>query len=136
MLLEARNTLDQFEAFLAGLEHDVRIRHRQDMALIVSGDFIAKSPMLGSTLCDAKSRALEGFMASVGLWPENVGSLPTFAVGDRASVIDVTFARLPRGSSIRNWRVRDDVFSDSNHRKVNSWKDCCSTEYQTSFLVP
>lgn len=33
-------------------------------------------------------------------------------------MVDVTFARLPRGASIRDWRVRADLYSDSDHRYV------------------
>lgn len=61
----------------------------------MAGDFNAKSPAWGSVTTDARGRFLERFAAALDLWPENVGSVPTFAVGDRSSVVDVTFARLP-----------------------------------------
>lgn len=49
------------------------------------------------------------------LWPENIGPILTFAVGDSSLVVDAIFARLLRGSSIRNWQVRPDLYSDSEH---------------------
>lgn len=104
------------ETFLAGLERDVRSRYRQDMALIVAVN--AKSPSWGLASGDTRGAALENFMASVAFGSENVGSVPTFVMGDRASVMDVTVARLPRGSSIRDWRMRDDIFIDSDHHYV------------------
>lgn len=84
-----------FEAFLAELESDIRSRLCPDMDIIVAGDFNAKSPSWGSVATDARGRVLKRFAAALDLWPENVRSVPTFAVGDRSSVIDVTFARLP-----------------------------------------
>lgn len=85
-----------------------------DSVLVVAGDFNSKSPACSSGTRDGWGNALERFTAALELWPENVGSVPTFAVGDRSSVIDVTFARLPRVSSIRRWRVRADIFSNSD----------------------
>lgn len=110
--------LDLFEGFLANLEQDLRARATPDIAVAVAGDFNAKSPSWGSGSSDSRGQLLERFAASVDLWPVNVGSVPTFSAGDRPSVIDVTFANLPRGSSIRDWRVREDLFSDSDHRYV------------------
>lgn len=112
--------LVMFEEFLAGLEMDVRMNHRPNMGLIVAGDFNLKSPAWGSRFVNARGQLLERFAASLGFWPENVGSVPTFAVGDRSLVMDVTFANLSGGggSSICRWRVRDDVFSNSDYRYV------------------
>lgn len=110
--------LNQFEGFLTNLECDIRARANPDVGVIVAGDFNAKSPSWGSDTCDARGQVLERFAASVNLWPVNSGSVPTFSVGDRSSVIDVTLANLIRGSSIRDWRVRDDLYSDSDHRYI------------------
>lgn len=43
---------------------------------------------------------------------------PTFSVGQRSSVIDVTLAQLPAIMSITGWRVRLDLFSDSDHNYI------------------
>lgn len=84
--------LEEFEGFLAGLEVNIRRHAIPEAALIVAGDFNAKSPEWGSETLDARGRALGLFMASLQLWPKNIGSTPTFAVGDRMSCIDVTLA--------------------------------------------
>lgn len=110
--------LQEFEGFLSGLDAALRGLAKEGQTLIVAGDFNAKSTMWGSAVDDRRREILANFAATWELWPENVGSVPTFAVGDRSSVVDVTFARLSRGSSIRDWRVRDDVFSDSDHNYI------------------
>lgn len=107
--------LGDFEGFLSGLEVDLRTRMFSGENIVVGGDFNAKSTAWGSDSENARGRTLEQFTASLGLWPENVNTTPSFAVGDRSSVIDVTFAWLSRGSSIVGWRVQADVFSDSDH---------------------
>lgn len=81
--------LDVFESFLAGLETDVRTRESAGKAIILAGDFNAKSQEWGSAVRDNRGVALELFCASLSLWSENVGSAPTFSVGHRSSVIDV-----------------------------------------------
>lgn len=58
----------------------------------------------------------EGFLS--GLEAELRTRLRPDLALDSTSVIDVTLARLPRGSSISGWRVREDIFSDSDHRYV------------------
>lgn len=90
-------------------------RASDDLALIVADDLNAKSAAWGSSTEDPRGEALGRFAAAWGLWPENVGTAPTFEIGDRSSVIDVTFARLPMGSFFRGWKVRNNVFSDSDH---------------------
>lgn len=110
--------LEDFEGFLSGLEVDRKLRMNSVGNIVVGGDFNAKSTAWGSDLEDARGRALGQFAASLGLWPENVGSTPTVAVGDRSSVMDVTFVRLSRRSSISGCRVRDDVYSGSDYRYI------------------
>lgn len=61
---------------------------------------------------------LERSTVAWGLWPENVSSVRTFAVGDHSSVIDMIFACLPRGSSVCSWRVQGEVYSYSDHRNI------------------
>lgn len=68
--------------------------------MVVAGDFNAKARTWGSAVDDARGAVLGEFAASLGLWAENVGSVPTFAAGERFSVVDVTFARLPRRSAV------------------------------------
>lgn len=88
------------------------------MVLLVSGDFNAKSLQWGSNVLNARSSTLKQFAAVWDLWPANDGSKPTFAIGNRESVIDVTPARLPRGWSVTDWQVRADLFSDNDRKYI------------------
>lgn len=107
--------LHEFEGFLSGLNATLRNHVMNDMTVIIAGDFNAKSPTWGSTTEDSRGEVLGTFAAAWRLWLKNVGSTLTFAVGGHTLVIDVTLARYPMGSSVRGWRVRNDVFSDSDH---------------------
>lgn len=71
----------------------------EGVVILVAGDLNAKSKAWGSAVDDWRGDQLARFAAEWGLWPENVGSVPTFAVDGRSSVVDVTHARLSRGSS-------------------------------------
>lgn len=110
--------LGDFEEFLSGLKADLRARLRPGQNIVVAGYFNAKSKSWNSGTDDARGGALRLFVASLSLWPENVGPVPTFAWTNGSSVIDVTFARLPRRSSISGWRIRDDEYSDTDHRYI------------------
>lgn len=57
-------------------------------------------------------------MVTLELWPENIGLAPPFAVDNWTSVVNGTFAQLPRGSLISVWRVRPNIFSDSDHQYI------------------
>lgn len=110
--------MEKLEGLRAGLKVDVRLRLRSSMGIIIGDDFNTKSSTCGSNASDARGQALERLMVSAGFWPENVDLVRIFAVGDRSSMIDVTFARLPRGWSIHDWRVQEDIFSEYNPRYV------------------
>lgn len=100
------------------MKSDIRERCHPSDVLIVAGDLNAKSPTWGAGNGDQRGVILECFAEALDLHPENVNSVPTFSVVGRSSVVDVTFARLLRGSSIGEWRVRADLFSDSDHRYI------------------
>lgn len=110
--------LQDFERFLAGLEDDVRRRDNPEAVLIIAGDFNAKSSKWGLDTRNQHGSTLERFSSLLLLWSMKVGSVPTFAIRERSSVINITFARLPTGISIRDWRVRDDLNSNSDHRFI------------------
>lgn len=74
--------LREFEGFLSGLEAELRRRLRSVLTVVFAGDFNAKSRSWGSSVDNARGAAVKRLAASLGLWPENVGSVPTFAVGD------------------------------------------------------
>lgn len=75
--------VSDFKAFLSGLEVDVRGRCHLTSIIIVARDFSVKSPAWGSAIGDRRGEVLERFVAALELLPENIGSVPTFAVGDR-----------------------------------------------------
>ena len=60
---------------------------------------------------------LSEYLASTNLEVVNQGSEPTFCVGNKQTVIDVTLASRPMDQEIFNWKVKpEDTFSD--HRKI------------------
>lgn len=77
----------EFEALLAGLDAEIRTRKVAGASLVVAEDFNARYTTWGSETVDVRGAVLERFAAALDLWPENVGSNLTFAVGDRTSVI-------------------------------------------------
>lgn len=110
--------MHRFGGFLLGLEVSLKGRLTLGMSVVVAGDFNAKARSWGTGVDDPRGVTLEVFVASLGLWQENIRSVPTFSVGDRTSVVNVTLARRPKGSSINGWGVRDDVWSNSDHSYV------------------
>lgn len=84
-------TMEEFEGFLSTLEIDVRSRcRRPGQTIIIAGDFNSNFPLYGSKAQDARGAALKRFVVALDLWVANVRSLPTFSVGSRSSVMDVT----------------------------------------------
>lgn len=110
--------IEESEGFRARFEADVWRRDNPEVALIKSGNYNAKSPEWGSETRDLRDVKLEFFGASLSLWSHNIGPVPTFAIGGRTSVINVMLAQLPLGMSIRDWRVREDLYSDNGHRYI------------------
>jgi len=67
--------------------------------------------------CNNRGVTLSEFLASTDLEVLNQGSRPTFCVGNKRTIIDVTFASKLIAREIHNWRVLpEDSFSD--HRKI------------------
>jgi len=108
-------SLQEYDLFLGGCEHSIRNQPGAPGNLVISGDFNSHSPEWGSARLNARGM-LSDFATSVGLSVCNVGTRPTFKRANAASVIDVTFERLPsRGRQlVTEWTVLEDTFSTSD----------------------
>lgn len=78
--METRGLVAEFEGFLSRLEEEVWLRYLPGSTLIVSRDFNSKFLVWGSRASDPKCVIHKRFVAALDLEPENVGSVPTFAV--------------------------------------------------------
>jgi len=107
-----------FVDFLDRLEGSVR---NAQGAVIVAGDFNAKSPVWGDHREDLKGQALADMMASMDMVACNKGDSPTFCQvykgGISRSHIDITFVTGNEHLNVRNWEVLED-FTGSLHNYI------------------
>lgn len=85
---------------------------------LVAGDFNAKSPGWGSRKMDKRGHLVEEWLAEHGLFLLNDGRIPTFAMNDLESYIDLTTCTDSLLKKLKRWRVRDDQESLSDHRFI------------------
>lgn len=85
--------------------------------LVVGGDFNSHAVDWGSATTSRRGRILREAMASMRLYPANVGNSLTFRRGGSGSVVDVTFADETTIGRLVNWRVLDD-YSHSDHQYI------------------
>lgn len=57
-------------------------------------------------------------VASLDLMTCNIGPSPTYVRYNAQSIVDVTLARLEPGAVVKNWRVRLDQNSESDHQYI------------------
>ncbi|KAL4090583.1 hypothetical protein QTP88_025387 [Uroleucon formosanum] len=106
----------EFEEYLGRLEDSIRV-HR-DCQVVVGGGLNAHSATWGCPRDDARGLLLVDFVISLDLMSCNIGSTPTYVRYNARSIVDVTFARLEPGAEIRNWRVRSNLNSESDHHYI------------------
>ncbi|KAL4091732.1 hypothetical protein QTP88_026379 [Uroleucon formosanum] len=106
----------EFEEYLSRLEDSIRV-HR-DCQVVVGGGLEAHSATWGCPRDVARGLLQVDFVISLNLMSCNIGSTPTYVRYNARSIVDVTFARLEPGAKIRNWRVRSDLNSKSDHRYI------------------
>ena len=109
-------SVTEFEEYLGCLDDSIRIH--QNCQVVVGGDLNAHSAMWGCLRDDARGHLLVDFVVSLDLMSCNIGSSPTYVRYNAQSIVDVTFTRLEPGAEIRNWRVRSDLNSESDHRYI------------------
>ncbi|KAL4084731.1 hypothetical protein QTP88_027651 [Uroleucon formosanum] len=108
----------EFDYYFGRLDDSIRVN--RDCQVVVGGDLNAHSAMWSCPRDDARGVLLMDFVISLDLMSCNFGSTPTYVRYNAQSIVDVTFARLELelGAEIRNWRVRSDLNSESDHRYI------------------
>ncbi|CAI6362891.1 unnamed protein product [Macrosiphum euphorbiae] len=110
-------TLQEFDAFLGGLEASIRLQPCRQVNLVVAGDLNAHSAEWGSARQGARGSLLSDFVSSLGMVVSNRGSVPTYRRVNASSVVDVTFAKsLPNNHPlVKDWKALEHVYSASDH---------------------
>ena len=106
-------------------ELELLVRHceAKQLHLVVGGDLNSHHYAWGSSDCNSRGRDFAEFLATTSLEILNQGVEPTFVVGNKQSVIDVTLASREFANLIRDWRVmREDTLSD--HRRIRFFIQC------------
>ena len=99
------------------MEQLIQYCNDKNIPLILGCDTNAHHFWWGSNECNNRGYILSEYLASTNLEVVNQGCEPTFSVGNKQTVIDVTLASRPMIQEICNWKVNpEDTFSD--HRKI------------------
>ncbi|XP_071581984.1 uncharacterized protein [Temnothorax nylanderi] len=86
--------------------------------LLICGDFNAHSSLWDPRHRDYKGDLLEDWAAQMDVRLINVGNKATFASAQGSSIIDLTWASPGLLGRIRNWAVRDEMESLSDHAYI------------------
>lgn len=106
--------LTEFTTLLKNLVDDVA---SAPGPLVVGGDFNSHAEDWGSATTSRRGRILREAMATMRLYPANVGNSFTFRRGGTGSIVDVTFVDETTLGRVVNWRVLDD-YSHSDHQYI------------------
>ncbi|XP_063830255.1 uncharacterized protein LOC135079532 [Ostrinia nubilalis] len=98
--------LSAFETFLGVL--GPAIRRLAPLQVILMGDLNAKSRMWGGNFTDVRGRALEDWVAELGLSVLNTGTAHTCVRAQGGSRVDVSFATPAVAQRVVNWRVMEE----------------------------
>lgn len=115
--LSYNDSRETFERELQLLYNDVHalINTDPNRAVILGGDFNAKSPAWNSPREDARGRILAEWFASLDLNVLNRGNTPTYINGDQTSFIDITTCTQNTLTSVEHWEVlEEENLSDHN----------------------
>jgi len=96
----------------------VVVYHGTDIEVIVAGDFNAHSVAGGDRSNDFRGKDLYTLADFLGLTIANVGREPTFFMGERESIVDVTLVSEATSGRLRQWRVQTDVENLSDHHYI------------------
>jgi hypothetical protein len=106
----------EFLAHLTALEGVVR--RAAPHPVIVAGDLNAKSRLWGCPRTDVRGRDVESWVLSLGLHVMNRGTTPTCVRWQGTSIVDVTFATTSLANRIGDWRVEEEVETQSDHQYI------------------
>ncbi|CAH2098002.1 unnamed protein product [Euphydryas editha] len=109
-------SLAEFEIFL----DDVRaaVCRQSPRAVIVLGDFNAKSRAWGNPTTDARGRAVQAWALLSGLSLLNRGNANTCVRLSGGSVVDLSFASPAVARGVTDWRVEEEVETLSDHNYI------------------
>lgn len=105
--------LAEFEALLADL--GAFVGQTLPCAILVAGDFNAKSSAWGSSVTDVRGRALQDWVTITGLSIVNRGTQNTCVRQHGGSVVDITLASPAIQGLVAGWRVVTEAESLSDH---------------------
>jgi len=90
---------------------------QNNLPLIIGCDTNSHHIAWGNTCNNSRGHVLAEFVASTNLEIINVGGKPTFVLGNRQSVIDITLATPPIAYDIEDWSMSGED-SMSDHRYI------------------
>ncbi|XP_043522525.1 uncharacterized protein LOC122535233 [Frieseomelitta varia] len=108
--------LEQFERLLDELHNSLAPLHPR--AILVLGDFNAKSTTWGSSRTDARGKVTEDWATSLNLTLLNKGKKSTCVRWQGESIIDLTWASPSAARLITDWDVNDDVEILNDHMYI------------------
>lgn len=108
--------IEDFQDLFRRLEDSIRTI-RQEVPVLVTGDFNARSAAWGDWVDNRRGEELELLIDSLGLIIANSGSTPTFARG-AGSIVDVTLSCDSLAARITDWSVLESVFNNSDHHYI------------------
>ncbi|CAL1685118.1 unnamed protein product [Lasius platythorax] len=87
--------------------------------IIIGGDFNAKSYLWGSLYTDSRGRLLASWAAERDLRTANTGNTPTCVRPRGSSIVDITWTSPDLLPFIKNWCVKVDIESLSDHLYIS-----------------
>lgn len=105
--------IEEFKTLLNNLETCIKTTKKN---LILEADLNAKTPIIGSSTCNAKGRILEDWISANGLLIVNKGNTNTFNGKNGSSLIDFTACTNKIATYISGWHVElKENFSDHSN---------------------
>lgn len=108
--------LREFNSFLDELSD--ALSYRVDK-IILGGDFNAKANLWGSNNTNGKGLVLTRWAAERDLRITNTGNTPTCVRPQGSSIVDLTWTSPDLVQLVRDWRVREDLESLSDHLYIS-----------------
>ncbi|XP_024894184.1 uncharacterized protein LOC112468979 [Temnothorax curvispinosus] len=87
--------------------------------LVICGDFNAHSVSWGSNTSNVRGDALEELASQLDWRLANRGDHPTFSSHQGTSIVDLTWTSPDLFNRVRNWSVREDLKSMSDHLYIS-----------------
>lgn len=110
---------------LPSVELEVLVNHCETskLHLLIGGDINSHHFAWGSSDCNVRGKVFAEYLATTSLRILNHGVEPTFVVGSKQSVIDVTLASAEIAKFVGDWKVMcEETLSD--HRRIRFFIQC------------